>query len=109
MKIKRDTLIGFVAGTLGFLLVLAVFWLLTRQAASGGGIEGVITARQFEQAPETQITVGSGGVHRRETSGVYRFHVRATDNGRVYTVTVDPKTYNAYKEGDRYYFARPAP
>ncbi len=89
--------------------VLSAVFSLGRQANSTGGVEGVIVGKEFVARPETQITVGQGGVHRRELAGDYLLRVRVPppENGKVYTVWVDPSVYGARREGDRFYFVPP--
>lgn len=106
MSRRRERLVGVAAGLIALALTGITFYFLLRQSAAAGGTEGVIVARRLNVAPETQITVGAGGVRRRELPGVCRFEVRAS--GRLYTITVDPTTYAAHRVGDRFYFVRPA-
>lgn len=107
----RDWLIAVSAGLaiLGF--VVYAFVALSRQSIASGGVEGVITAKDFAPQQETQITVGQGGVSSRQSAGEYSFQVRVpTEKDRVYKVTVDPVVYKSHAVGDRYYFVhRPGP
>lgn len=107
---RRDALLGVSVALVGCLLLGAAFYFLFQQSSAGGGVEGVIVSRRLEAAPETQITVGSGSVRRRELPGVCQFVVRPADGSdtRLYTITVDPTTYAAHRVGDRFYFVRPA-
>ncbi len=108
MKPRREMLLAVAGGVLGAALLGATFYFLLRQSAAAGGIEGVIVARRLEAAPETQITVGAGGVRRRDLPGVCHFEVRAVNgDNRLYTITVDPTTYASRHVGDRFYFVRP--
>ena len=80
-------------------MLYAVFS-LGRQANSTGGVEGIIVSKEFVPAPETQITVGAGGVHRRKMAGDYLLRVRVpSENGKVYTVSVDPSVYDEQRVG----------
>lgn len=107
---RRDALLAIGVSLVACFLIGAVFHLLFRQSVAAGGVEGVIVGRRLEAAPETQITVGAGGVRRREIPGVCQFTVRPADGSgaQVYTITVDPATYAAHRVGDRFYFVRPA-
>lgn len=108
MNRRRDLLIGLAAGAVALAFSGAVFYGLSRQSTAAGGVEGVIVARRLEAAPETQITVGRAGVHRREFPGTCQFTVRSSA-GRLYTVTVDPATYAAHPVGGKFYFVPAAP
>ena len=104
----RDTAIAVGAGlaVLGFVLY-AVF-ALGRQAGSTGGVEGIIISKEFVAQPETQVTVGKGGVSSRQIAGEYLLRVRVpSEQDKVYRVEVDPAVYEARREGERYYFIRP--
>ena len=68
----------------------------------------MIVGREFVPRPETQITVGQGGVQSRTLAGDYLFRVRwPQENGKVYTVSVDPSVYDAQREGNRFLFVKP--
>ena len=107
-KSKKDLVIGIVAGAL--LLGLIVFGLLNMsRGVSGKGITGKITAKHFTpQVTETQITIGQGGVQKREVDGDYRFEVYVQEENKTYTVWVDKQVYAAQKIGDLFYFLKPA-
>ena len=108
---RRDTLIAVGAGVavMGFVLWAVVS--LSHTAASSGGAEGVIVKKEFVSQPETQVTVGNGGVTSREVAGVYVLVVRVgpADGGETYRVYVSQRDYEAHKEGERYYFIKPKP
>lgn len=95
-------------------MVLAGFLALAmtrigRQAggAAGNWLEGVIEEKNFvSQPPETQITIGRGGVTRQRVDGTCTFVVRTAD-AKVYTVWVDPRVYRGKRVGDRFRFPRP--
>ena len=104
----RDTLVALGAGlaVLGF--VLYAILALHHQANASGGTEGIITAKEFVSQPETQITVGKGGVTSRQIAGEYILRVRAPSAGnKAYRIDVDRTTYDSHRVGDRYYFIRP--
>lgn len=104
----RDTLIAVVAGgaILGFVAWAVLS--LSRTAASSGGVVGVIVRKDFVAAPETQVTVGRGGVSSREIAGDYILFVRVDqEHGKVYRVHVNATDYGVVREGQRYYFIRP--
>ena len=104
----RDSLIAIGAGAVVLTFVLYAVFALGRQANSTGGVEGVIVGREFVARPETQITIGQGGVHSRHLAGDYVFRVRVPQEyDRVYRVSVDPVVYESHREGDRFYFVRP--
>ena len=104
----RDTLIAVGAGVVVLVFVLYAVFSLGRQANSTGGVEGIIVGKEFVAQTETQITVGQGGVHRRQSAGDYVLDVQVPrENGKAYRVFVDPAVYAARQKGDRYYFVRP--
>ena len=102
----RDTLIAVGAG----LAVLAfVAWAVV-SLSSTPGVEGVIVKKEFTAAPETQVTVGQGGVTSREIAGEYVLEVRVPqEKGKTYRVYVNAADYRSHQEGERYYFIRPPP
>ncbi len=104
----RDALIAVTAGAVVLGFVLYAVFALGRQANSTGWAEGVIVGKEFVPRPETQITVGQGGVHARRLAGDHLFRVRVPqETGKVYTVVVDPGVYDAQREGDWFYFVKP--
>ena len=100
----RDMLIAVGAG----LTVLAfVAWAVV-SLSSTPGVEGVIVKKEFTAAPETQVTVGRGGVTSREIAGEYVLDVRVPqEKGKIYRVYVNAADYRSHREGERYYFIRP--
>ena len=100
----RDTIIAVGAG----LAMLAfVIWAVV-SLSSTPGLEGVIVKKEFAAAPETQVTVGRGGVTSRQVAGEYILSVRVPqENGKVYRVYVNAADYGSHREGERYYFIRP--
>ena len=104
----RDTLAAVAAGAVVLGFVLYAVFSLGRQANSTGGVQGVIVGKEFVSRPETQVTVGEGGVHSRRLAGDYVLRVKVPrENGKVYRVFVDPSVYNAQREGDPFYFNEP--
>ena len=104
----RDTLIAVGAGLAVLAFVVWAIVSLSSTAASAGGVEGVIVKKEFIAAPETQVTVGRGGVTSREIAGEYILAVRVPEeNGTVYRVYVNAADYRSHREGERYYFIRP--
>ena len=105
---RRDILIAVAVGVLVLGFVLYAVLSLGRQANSTGGTEGIIVGKEFVARPETQITVGQGGVHSRKLAGDCLFRVKVPqENGEVYTVFVDPLVYDAQRVGNRFYFIKP--
>ena len=102
---RRDWLIALGAGSAILAFAFYSFIALSRQSTASGGLEGIITAKDFVPRQETQITVGREGVSSRQLAGEYSFQVRAgRDDARLYKVIVDPVVYNTRAVGDRYYF-----
>ena len=104
----RDTLLAVGTGAVVLAFILYAVISLGRQANSTGGVNGVIVGKEFAARPETQITIGQGGVHSRQLAGDYVFRVRVPqEHNRVYRVSVDPVVYGSHREGDSFYFVRP--
>ena len=105
---RRDLLIAVGAGLAVLAFVLYAIFALGRQANASGGVEGIIVAKEFVAQPETQVTVGRGGVSSHQTAGEYILRVRVPSEGnKVYRVYVDRAVYEVKREGERYYFVRP--
>lgn len=106
---KKEAILGVLGGLL-LLGAIIYGFVHTSEGVVGQGLTGKITAKHFEpQAPETQITIGKGGVKQRQIDGEYRFEVFVEAENKYYTVWVDKTVYEAQKEGDLFYFMRPAP
>ena len=104
---KRDLFLALGVGACILALVVFAFMSLSRQSTASGGVEGVITAKNFLAQPETQITVGRDGVSSRRSAGEYSFEVRVpVEHDKVYRVTVDPVVYRSHEVGSRHYFVR---
>ena len=96
------------AGLVVLAFVFYAIFALGRQANASGGVEGIIVAKEFVAQPETQVTVGTGGVSSRQIAGEYILRVRVpSEGGKVYRVYVDRTAYDAEREGEGYYFVRP--
>lgn len=106
---KKELILGLLGGAL--LLGAIVFGFMhSSKDLVGQGLTGKITAKHFTpRAPETEITVGKGGLKQRQVDGDYRFEVFVESENKFYTVWVDKTVYDAQKEGDLFYFMRPAP
>ncbi len=62
-------------------------------------------SKEFVPRPETQITVGQGGVTRRQLAGDHLFRVRVPqENGKFTRLSWTLAVYDAQREGDRFYF-----
>ena len=100
----RDLL---VAVGVGMAVLAFVAWAVV-SLSSTPGLEGVIVKKEFVAAPETQVTVGRGGVTSRQIAGEYILSVRVPqENGKIYRVYVNAADYGSRREGERYYFIRP--
>ncbi len=105
---RRDTLIAIGAGLAMLVFVLYAIFYFSRQADSTGGIAGIIVSKEFVPRPETQITVGQGGLSRRAIAGEYSFRVQTGgENGPLYRVQVNAATYTSHQVGDTFFFLRP--
>ena len=105
---QRDLLIAVGAGLAMLAFVLYAMFTLGRQANASGGVEGIIAAKEFIAQPETQVTIGKGGVSSRQTAGEYILRVRVpSERDKIYRIYVDQSVYAERREGERYYFVRP--
>ena len=78
-------------------------------ANASGMAEGIILGKTFTPQPETEITVGKGGLDSRHIAGEYSVRVRVPqENNREYTVRVDPTTYATRGVGDHLLFKEPS-
>ena len=107
---RRDLAIAIGAGLTVLAFILFAVYDFSRQANTTGGVEGIIMAKTFTPLPETQITFGRNGLSSRELAGEYRFQLRGpAPERRIYTLIVDPQTYNSRQVGDPFYFVAPPP
>jgi hypothetical protein len=106
---RREILIGIAIGAV--LLALVIVAVLNMGAkVSGKGLTGRITEKHFTpEEPSTEITIGKGGVSRREVDGTCKFVVWVEAEKKYYTIWDVPKSaYESHKVGDDYYFIRPS-
>lgn len=104
----RDIWIAVIIGVMlvGF-LVFGVLSMSKRIASAS--LRGTIVEKEFVPEPQTQITIGRGGVQGRRVQGDYILKVRVASEDRTYNVWVDEKVYEARKVGDDFMFPRPTP
>lgn len=101
---KRDTVIAVAVG----LAVIGLFigaLMYCFERAGTRGVHGVIIDKSFVVQPETEITVGAGGLKKKDIPGEYSFKVRDTIKGTVYTLSVSKEVFERYSVGDEYYFS----
>ena len=104
---RRDWLIALGAGAAVLGFIFFAFKDLSRQANASGLTEGVIIGKTFVPQPETQVSVGKGGLSSRRIAGEYSFQVRVPqENNRQYKVLVDPRIYERQQVGDHLLFKR---
>lgn len=101
---KRDTIIAVVVG-IGLVAFLVTAILITFEHVGSRGVHGVIVEKRFVVEPVTEISVGAGGLKKKDTPGEYSFIVRDTIKGTVYTLSVSKEVFDRYSEGDEYFFA----
>jgi len=101
---KRDRLISLLIASV--VMVFIVFAVL-EMSKGYRGVTGVITEKRFIAEPETRLTVGQGGLQKRELDGTYYFIVHVERDDRDYTIRVPKAQFDAKEEGDEYYFVRP--
>jgi hypothetical protein len=103
---KRDTLIAIVVGV-GLVAFLVSAILITFEHVGTRGVHGRIIEKTFVVEPVTEITVGAGGLKKKDTPGEYSFKVRDEIKGTVYTLSVSKEVFDRYAEGDEYFFSGP--
>lgn len=103
----RDLLIGLAAGVLILGFILWGIASMSRSADTSRWLSGVILEKHFTPRPEEQVTIGRGGLHESATEGEYTLTVRAEPGGKVYTVYVGRRDFDAHKPGDPFRFLRP--
>jgi len=101
---KRDRLISLLVASM---VVVFIVFAVLEMSKGYRGVTGVITEKRFIAEPETRLTVGQGGLQKRELAGTYFFIVHVDRDGRDYTIRVPKEQYDAKAEGDEYYFVRP--
>ena len=107
---RRDAFIAVAAGAVVLAFIFYAIGNLSRQVNASAMVEGVIVSKTFVPRSETQITVGKGGMDRRQLAGDYSVQVRVpAEHDREYKVWVDPATYASRGVGDHLLFQRPAP
>jgi hypothetical protein len=109
--VKSDTRREWIIGIgVGIALLALLIWgvlAMSKDASNDSLLTGTITAKHFEpKPPEEQITVGSGGLDRRDVDGIYTVEVRTRD-GKTYTVYLEKALYEGRKVGDDLTFLRP--
>ena len=104
---RRDLLVALATGVVVLGFIFYAFTNLSRQANASGLIEGVIVSKAFVPQPETQVSVGKGGLNSQQIAGEYSFQVRVPqENNRRYKVLVDPRIYERQQAGDHLLFKR---
>ncbi len=103
----RDWIVALAAGVAVLGFIFYAFANLSHQANASGLTEGVILSKAFVPRPETQISVGKGGLSSQEVAGEYSFQVRVPqENNREYKVLVNPAIYDRQHAGDHLLFKR---
>ena len=94
----------------GALVIGFVIWgiLGMSQGVNDRWMTGTIIAKHFQPQPENQVTIGKGGLSERSIDGEYTLDVRADPGGKIYTVWVEKRDYEAHQTGDTFRFLRPA-
>jgi len=102
----RDVALAVIAGGALAGLLMFGFLQISREGAGHPLMTGRIVGKHFEAQKEEQLTVGNGGLDRRDVDGIYTMEVR-TGDGRVYTVFVDKGVYEGHGVGDALSFLAP--
>ncbi|CEF48976.1 unnamed protein product [uncultured bacterium] len=101
---RRDTLIAISVGV-ALVAFLAMALIYSFEHAGGRGVHGILVQKIFVVHPQTEISVGAGGLNKKEIPGEFSFKVRDTIKGTVYTLSVSKEVYDRYSEGDEYFFS----
>lgn len=100
---RRDLWVGVATA-----LILAVFFVVAfislKKEVMGRGVHGRITSMEIIPQAETQISIGSSGLHMRKTDAIYRLYVTDPVRNREFIVDVDHYTYQRQRVGGSYYF-----
>jgi len=101
---KRDRWISLVvASVIMFFLVFAVM----EMSKGYRGVTGTIVEKKFVAAPETQITVGDGGLRKKDIPGNFYFIIHVPQDDQDYSLKVDQVVFESKEEGEEFYFVRP--
>ncbi|MEO7933732.1 MAG: hypothetical protein ABIT76_11295 [Chthoniobacterales bacterium] len=98
---KREIILA----VLGALLVIALVGFAVMKLGNNSSetaITGQVVAKKFVPRPETQVTIGGGGVQRNDQAGLYYLSVKARDTQEIYSVLLSEEDYNRVKIGDTY-------
>ncbi len=98
---KREIILA----VLGALLVIALVGYAVMKLANNSSetaITGEVVEKKFVPRPETQLTIGGGGVRRNDQAGLYYMSVKARDSQEIYNVRLSEEDYNRLKVGDTY-------
>ena len=104
---RKEIAIGIGATVLLVALLAWGFVLLSKQVPDNN-LTGTITAKHFTpRPPETQITIGQGGLAERHDDGDYTFDIHVASEDHDYILYVDKTLWDQKNVGDEITFVRP--
>ncbi|HEX8373188.1 MAG TPA: hypothetical protein VF585_10440 [Chthoniobacterales bacterium] len=98
---KREIIIAVLGALLLIALVGYAVMNMGGQSAENA-ITGKVVSKRFEPRPETQLTIGQGGVQRNDLAGRYFISVKAASTGELYNVVLSEEDYQRVDVGDTY-------
>jgi hypothetical protein len=101
-RLSRVEIIWAVLGALLFFGVVCYAVMSLGKSSAQTSITGKIVEKKFVPRPETQLTIGAGGVQRSDKAGQYYLSIRADGTQEVYKVLLSEKDYNRVEVGDSY-------
>lgn len=103
---RRDIAAAVLVGLAVLALILWAMVRMARDTSDHALLTGTVLSKHFEPQKEEQLTVGPGGLDRRDIDGIYTMAVRTPD-GHLYTVYVEKRVYDSHNPGDELAFLPP--
>lgn len=104
----RDVTIAVVAGIALLAFVLWGILHMSQEVTGHSLLTGKIVSKHFEPQQEEQLTIGKGGLDKKNLDGTYTMEVRTPD-GQIYKVFVEKPVYESHQTGDELSFLPPPP
>jgi len=101
---RRDTVISILVASA--IMVFLVFGVL-EMSKGLRGTTGVIMEKKFVTAPESQVSVGTSGLQKRDIAGEFFLIVKTPSDEKMYNIRVPQTVYDEQEVGAEYYFVRP--
>lgn len=105
----RDAVVAGIAGVLVLVFIGYGVMSFKRDSdrASSSTVVGTIVEKQFNPAPQEEISVGRKGLRTKQIDGEYLMKVRVDGVAEPYEVPVTRATYESKSVGDSLTFIRP--